>query len=415
MGNVDRYLSDTKSALQQLVTARLLLAMLLSGLLYGACANADHLSVQEQAQLRNQAKRIHDRLAGVPPDAATLDAMVSDLHDGDPQAAAMTAMDNPNFYNVTLKNWATPWTNRDQTVFAPLNDYSATVIGMVRDGKAFNTLLSTNVVYHANSARNEAGQTAPDYSRNNNNHYEWLEDNGIDLSSALTEGSQTTLLGIPDKATAGVMTTRAAAAAFFVAGTNRAMFRFTLLNHMCSDLEQVKDTTRSPDRVRQDVSRSPGGDSRIYLNNCVGCHAGMDPMAQAFAYYQFNEASGAMEYTDNVVQAKYFNNAETFSPGFITPDDSWDNYWREGQNSLLGWDTSRSASGRGAKTMGQELANSDAFASCQVTKAFKAVCLRDPIDSNDRNEIKRITAAFKSGGHQMKPVFAEAALYCKGN
>ena len=277
MGNVDRYLSDTKSALQQLVTARLLLAMLLSGLLYGACANADHLGVQEQAQLRNQAKRIHDRLAGVPPDAATLDAMVSDLHDGDPQAAAMTAMDNPNFYNVTLKNWATPWTNRDQTVFAPLNDYSATVIGMVRDGKAFNTLLSTNVVYHANSASNEAGQTAPDYSRNNNNHYEWLEDNGIDLSSALIEGSQTTLLGIPDKATAGVMTTRAAAAAFFVAGTNRAMFRFTLLNHMCSDLEQVKDTTRSPDRVRQDVSRSPGGDSRIYLNNCVGCHAGMDP------------------------------------------------------------------------------------------------------------------------------------------
>ena len=138
-------------------------------------------------------------------------------------------------------------------------------------------------------------------------------------------------------------------------------------------------------------------------------------MAQAFAYYEFNEASGAMEYTDNVVQAKYFNNAETFSPGFITPDDSWENYWREGQNSLLGWDTSRSASGRGAKTMGQEMANSDAFASCQVKKAFKAVCLRDPIDSNDRNEIKRIAAAFKSGGHKMKPVFAEAAAFCKGN
>ena len=93
------------------------------------------------------------------------------------------------------------------------------------------------------------------------------------------------------------MTTRAAAAAFFVAGTNRAMFRFTLLNHLCNDLEQVKDSSYSPDRIRQDVSRSPGGDSRLFLNSCIGCHNGMDPMAQAFAYYNFDEASQRIQYT----------------------------------------------------------------------------------------------------------------------
>ena len=27
-----------------------------------------------------------------------------------------------NFYNVTLKNFATPWTNRDRSVFEPLKD-----------------------------------------------------------------------------------------------------------------------------------------------------------------------------------------------------------------------------------------------------------------------------------------------------
>ena len=91
----------------------------------------------------------------------------------------------------------------------------------------------------------------------------------------------------PPAATAGVMTTRAAAKAFFIDGTNRAMFRFTLLNHMCDDLEQVKDITRVPDRIRQDVSRSPGGDSRLFLNNCIGCHSGMDPLAGAFAYYDY--------------------------------------------------------------------------------------------------------------------------------
>jgi len=361
------------------------------------------------ADSRDQAKRIHDRLAGVPPTATVLEEMAGHIDGGDANAAAMVAMDNPNFYNVTLKNWATPWTNREQTVFAPLNDYTATVIGMIRDDDqvSFDQLLSANIVYHANGARNDNGETAPPYSASNNAHYEWLENNGIDLSTALTRATQ---LGVPDAATAGVMTTRAAAAAFFVAGTNRAMFRFTLLNHMCNDLEQVKDTTRSPDRVRQDVSRSPGGDSRLFLNNCVGCHAGMDPMAQAFAYYQFNEGSGQIEYTDGIVQPKYFINGETFSPGYVTPDDQWDNYWREGPNSALGWG-SGAGSGRGAKSMGEELANSHVFAACQVKKAFKMVCLRDPANSGDRSKVETLTNSFQTD-YQMKPVFAEAAAYC---
>jgi hypothetical protein len=373
------------------------------------------LATSAYADARDQAKRMHDRLTGVPPSSTVLESMRSDIASGDPVAAALTAMQNPNFYNVTLKNWATPWTNREQSVFAPLNDYTATVIGMVRDDVAFNTLLSADLVYHANGARNTANATAPNYSAANNAHYEWLEDNGVDLSTNLRADLQSNLLGIPPQAAAGIMTTRAAAEAFFIAGTNRAMFRFTLLNHLCNDLEQVKDTTRPPDRIRQDVSRSPGGDSRLFLNNCVGCHAGMDPLAQAFAYYQFNESTGRLEYTQGSVQPKYFINGETFSPGYITPDDHWDNYWRAGQNSLLGWDGGLPGSGNGAKSMGEELANSEAFAACQVKKAFRMVCLRDPVDSADRSQIETMTNNFQSGGFRMKPVFAEAAVYCRGS
>ena len=62
---------------------------------------------------REQAARIHDRLAGVPADEATLDAMAATLP-SNPTAAANIAMSNPNFYAVTLKNFAAPWTNRDQ-------------------------------------------------------------------------------------------------------------------------------------------------------------------------------------------------------------------------------------------------------------------------------------------------------------
>ena len=378
------------------------------------------------AGAREQAKRIHDRIAGVPPSAATLDEMTTLISGGDAVGAALRATQASEFYNVTLKNFATPWTNRDGNVFAPLNDYTATVIGMVRDDADFRDILTADVLYVG------SGTGAPGYSPNSNAHYEALESSGADLSTVLTATTQSSLSPLPASATAGVMTTRAAAKAFFIDGTNRAMFRFTLLNHLCHDMEQVQDTTRVPDRIRQDVSRSPGGDSRVFLNNCIGCHSGMDPLAQAYAYYDYayddaadpDGDNGSISYNDvgqtdpatgTRVEAKYFNNATTFEQGYATPDDGWANYWRAGQNALLGWDETLTGSGNGAKSMGEELSRSDAFASCQVEKVFENVCLRPPQDSADRAAVAAITTSFRSSGYNLKQVFAESAVHCMGN
>ncbi len=365
---------------------------------------------------REQAKRIHDRLAGVPPSDAILQQMEAEVDPGQPGSAldaAYRAMDNPNFYNVTLKNFAAPWTNRDLNVFVPLNDYMATVIGMIRDNVPFNSLFSADILYVGPGS-------LPPYSNFNNDHYAQMEAQSVDMMSGLQQVSQSAVTGLPLGAVAGVWTTRAAAEAFFVAGTNRAQFRFTMLNHLCNDMEQVHDVKRTPDRIRQDVSRSPGGDSRLYFNNCIGCHSGMDPLAGAFAYYNFNEMTGSIEYTPGVVQPKYFNNDTNFETGFRTSDDSWLNYWREGQNQFLGWDPNLPGSGTGAASMGQELANSDAFASCQVKKVFRAVCLREPEDSADRFQVSQMVTSFKNVSarsgtpYNMKQTFAEAAVYCMG-
>ncbi|MFO7603303.1 MAG: hypothetical protein R6X06_05745, partial [Gammaproteobacteria bacterium] len=89
------------------------------------------------------------------------------------------------------------------------------------------------------------------------------------------------------------------------------------------------------------------------------------------------------------------------------------NYWRAGSNYLLGW-ASGAGSGNGAKSMGQELANSEAFAQWQVKKVFKAVCLRPPVDSTDRSAVSNMVSTFKGNGYKMKQVFADAAVYCKG-
>jgi len=368
------------------------------------------IALPAQAGPREQAKRIHDRLAGVPPTDVVLGQMEA-LIATNPQAAADIAMNNKNFYNVTLKNFAAPWTNRDQSVFVPMNDYIATVIGMVRDNVDFSTLLSADLTY---VGIGNVVNAAP--SPTNNDHYMQLEANNVDLSSAANFDSttQSSVQQIPTGATAGIITSRAASEAFFVAGTNRAMFRFTLMNHMCNDMEQMLDTSLTPDRIRQDVPRSPGGDSRLFLNNCIGCHTGMDPMAGAFAYYDYDETAQRLVYTQGVVQSKYFNNDLNFPQGFRTPDDKWDNYWRTGQNAYLGFDPALPGSGSGAKSLGEELGNSQAFAACQVKKVFRTVCLRDAEDDADHLKVDEITTVFRSTGFRMKQVFTDTAVYCMG-
>lgn len=403
------------------------------------------LSCQTQAGPRDQAKRIHDRLTGVPASDAMLDAMVSviDGPGGRVQAAlyaidgAPTVAATGDFYTVTLKNWVSPWTNESQDVFAPLNDYSATVIGIVRDEVDFRDILSADILYRGTVAG------IPNYAAADNRHYEFLESAGANLgdSEVLVRDTQSGVTGLPAAAVGGVMTTRAAARSFFVDGTNRAMFRFTLLNHLCMDLEQLKDSSAPADRIRQDVSRSPGGDSTLFLNQCVTCHAGMDPMAQAFAYYDFpypdEEAApnleleerkdlGSIQYTPGAVQRKYLINGATFATGYVTPNDHWTNYWRLGGNtSRIGWQNvagnsgsvdlarnSEYAEGDGVASLGRELANSDAFAYCQVKKTFRAMCLREP--AAEGAEVAAVNGFVNSfnATHNMKQVFAEVAGYC---
>lgn len=422
--------------------------LLVALLIFSSAASADS---------RTQAKRMHDRLAGVPPTEQTLNDMVA-LLPGNPVAAALLAIDNKNFYNVTLKNFITPWTNEAQSVFpsdadteGTLNDYTATVIGIIRDDRDFREILYADVLY---KGKDSLG--LPAYSNINNDHYKALEERvGLDLRNDLVPAVEAvqsdiyaaTSTPLPPEATAGVLTSRAGAKAFFVDGTNRAMFRFTMMNHLCNDMEQVKDVTLIPDRIRQDVSRSPGGDSRIFLNSCIGCHTGMDPLTQAFAYYDYEypddgpDADDLPEYQDGRlvyngpgvidigkdgnptgtrVQEKFLINPNNFEFGYVTTSDDWENYWRVGKNALLGWNSTPlsadTGKGTGAKSMGQELAYSDAFARCQVEKVFQAVCLHPALNSAERNHITNtLIPNFKSNGYKLKQVFAETAAYCMGN
>jgi hypothetical protein len=347
---------------------------------------------------------MHERLTGVPPSPANLTTMANYIAGQQYQNAAALALQQPQFYNVILKNMFLPATNRDQSVFVPLNDYVVTAIGMIHDNIPFNTALSADILYTLSASG------LPPPSPGDNNHYATADANNVDISANLRKTTQSAVY--PGIAPAGLITTRASTSAFFINGTNRAMFRFTLINHLCRDMEQVQDITRPTDQIRQDVATSPGGDSRVYLNTCIGCHSGMDPMARAFAYYNFNATTNLTEYTPGKVNAKYFINSANDKFGFVTPDDTWSNRWIAGSNAVpLGF-AAGPHTGSGAASLGQELANSDAFADCQVQKAFKAVCLRAPANSTDTAAVAAIKTRFESNNYNMQQVFADTAIYC---
>ncbi len=363
---------------------------------------------------REQAKRIHDRLVGVPASNAVLDSMADKIANGDAIGAAYEAMDNPAFYNTTVREFATPWSNREQSLFVDMNDFVATVIGMVRDDVPFDQVLYEDLVYVGTPAA-----TGVAYSHTDNDHYLDLQLNRIDLSDPanLAQQRQSDLPNSPIATgeTAGVMTTRGFSQAFLVAGTNRAALRFATLNFLCMDMEDFRDLTAHPDRIRQDVSRSPGGDSSIFLNDCLSCHAGMDGLAGAFAHYDFDEDGQQLVYTPDSVQPKFLNDAGAFRFGFATTDDSWINYWRTGPNEYVGWNGPGSGAGTGAKSLGMELAQTRQFAKCQVKQAFEKICYRTPNGAADEQAVETIATSFESNNRSMKRVFAETALHCMGD
>src|SRR5688500_439795 len=114
--------SDMKSTQEMEQRRRAPQALVRDGVFAPALAAFASGQQDAHAGPREQAKRMYDRLTGTPPSPELLNDLQTRVQT-DRVAAAMYIIDDSqthssNFYRVTLKNFATPWTNRDQTVFA---------------------------------------------------------------------------------------------------------------------------------------------------------------------------------------------------------------------------------------------------------------------------------------------------------
>ena len=238
---------------------------------------------------REQAKRIHDRLAGVPPESAVVDSMAAKLAAGDGIGAAYDAMDHPAFYNTTVRELATPWSNREQSVYGDLNDLIATVIGLVRDDMPFDQVLYEDIVY--------IGTAAGDRRRVFADRQRSLPGPAAQSRGPERPGKPCTAAAIRPAELADWRQrnggrhddARLFSEAYLVAGTNRAAIRFATVNFLCMDMEDFRDITAHPGSDSPGRDAFPGRRQQHLSQRLPDLPRGLDGLAGAFAYYDFDE------------------------------------------------------------------------------------------------------------------------------
>lgn len=420
---------------------------------------------EAHAGVYDRAAMIFKRIAHVPPSDAQLQQMVAYLNNSglsqaerDAGAADVAILDR-NFYNVSLPALFGPTTNRERAP-SDLNDAVALGVGIVRDDIPFKEILYGDHYYLGASTLNlgapSTNLTLYDWRGVDNTHYARLRDLRLDLADpqVLVHTTQTETLFNPALANpvnsngtieynvvlqsttntvqtsypadvAGVMTTRASAAAFFSAGTNRRMFRYTLMNYLCNDLENIKDNTVSDQYVRRDVDRNPGGTAATFQTNCKGCHGIQDAISGAFALFTFG--NNRMSYRRALnpgaapsVQGKVTQNGSVYLNGHIPNSDQWVNTIMTGVDpakvAYLGWRAPATGGsefgGNGANSLGKALAHTRAFSSCQVKRVFKHVCMRDPA-SSEASRIEAIADQFEGEwNYNFKSLFKAVVNVC---
>lgn len=358
---------------------------------------------------RQKAWDLHKRLASVPPSPAVLDQMESLIAAKPGQAgledAARIAIQNENFYNVTLKVWAKHFTNVSDSNRVPLDDMSATIIGAVRDSdtKPFGRILYDDVLYTASGV-------AAGYSPTSNAHYEELENSGASLMSSLVEAKQSDIGSVPAGGIAGILSSRSWALAYYNMGTNRRATFYLLRNFMCSEMDYIMDTALPDIFVARDVTRSPGGDSSEFKSYCVGCHAAQDAMRPAWAYYDYDNETGGISYTPGQVPQKLNRAADTFPEGFVTTDDKFYNFWGSMSKHKERLGFKGPYEGNGAADLGHQVANSTGFANCMVFETFKKICVRNPA-ATESAFVEQVSQEFENG-QNMKDVYVKIAAHC---
>ena len=382
-------------------------------------------------QIELETKKLLERLSGtkVPADDPRLLQMLKETSGGNWTGAAAIATADPNFLNLTVKQMAQKMSTREESIQTQMNDFTALMMGAVRDDLDARKLLTGDFYYRADPEKIPNGTTVRsdlqlDFVQNNN-HYGDLDKTNLDIGALLKkengqmllQTSTNTIVYNPDPA--GLLTTRAFMGAHTSAGTNRRPVEYAFREFMCVGIEEWSDTTVSDSRIGRDIDRFPGGDHTKFQVSCKGCHTVMDGFRGAFAKWNFDQGRlvnfDAMNETNyggfsQGVASKMNNNGNVFPGGFVTKDASWVNNARGPANeALFGW-RGYAEQGFGVKSFGETLANSSRFSQCMVKRVFEAVCRHEFTIQDNKSFVQEHAGRFESNGYNLKKLFQSVAL-----
>lgn len=403
---------------------------------------------------RIRAAALFKALTGVqiPIDDQRIKDMEVKIKTGDERSAIQIASADALFYDVRVRDIARKMSTRAETITAPLSDFVATFVGVVRDSDSTSArlLLTGNFTYQGDPTPGKADGVPMDENSlySSNAHYDFIQSNGFSLMKILKRVDGQKVYGansgdtdnenasvtpgalIPHPDPAGLLTTRAFQLAHAVAGTNRRMVEYTFREFMCQPISNWMDTGVPDNFIGRDVDRAPSGDHGRFLNTCKGCHGQMDGLRPAFVHVDFipsdNSPSEGKQIYNSGVSPKYARNQATnnsynvvrsdfaTSPGVNTPigyrvqDNNWVNYLTGTHNmDLFGWRTTNAGSGVGQ--LGQMLASSQGFSRCLVKRVFSSICRRDPATSEDAL-IRKLADDFESDNYHLRHLFESVAL-----
>lgn len=401
-----------------------------------------------------KAALIYKRLVGVkvPVTAPIIDEMAAHIAKGSRQdliLAASLATEEAGFYNITVRDFATKMSNRDETVDAPLNDFVATVIGAVRDDINAKILLSGNFYYRGDETKAAARSNTLNDLLMSNNHYEDLHNGNYNLKEVLYKESPQVLYDggtemstnsnvKPNPDPAGLLTSRAFMESHATAGTNRRLVEYTFREFLCIPMDKWSDGHGPDNFIGRDIDRFPAGEHNKFTSSCRSCHTVMDPLRSAFSRFTFSngfiknakllppnpstdvdeliadEDPHTMSQNPVGVAYKMNHNSHTYPKGYAIPTGSegeaFRNFATRGANgSYFGW--GEKLSGYGIKQLGQMVSNSKAYPKCMTKRVYRSVCKREPTLVEEA-AIEQIAEEFSSSSnnYNMKKLFQLVAV-----
>ena len=311
--------------------------------------------------------------------------MEKKVREGHLVEAAHVATEDDSFFNTTLVQLAAPLSNRAESSLVDMNDFIAMIVGTARDDRDLREALFANARYGLAGGYPFPPGPLPLNLRKTLQRFE--------PQSPERPGG------------AGVLTSDQWAREHLYKGTNRRGIEYAFREFLCTPIADLADGSVPDNFVRRDVDHHPGGDSRTYESTCRRCHAGMDALGGAYAYYSSDSlASYSHPLYDHRPQGKMNQNGDVYPAGRITVDDYWVNLWTGGHNASLGW--RGPTQGRGISELGLMLANTSAFSRCMIKRVFTEVCRKAP----DPQQVQALSGDFESGGYKLRRLFENVAV-----